>query len=167
MKIKQQGFTLIELVVVIIILGILAVTAAPKFLDFEADAKEAVVKGLEGTLKSADSLVYSKAVINSLEATAADTTNKVDDILLNYGHPTAAWSNSLENALEISAATTGTSVDWLYEIGTGSDASSIFFYPQGELSPSATPTAGNCFVKYTNALTAAGSVTIESTTTGC
>ena len=38
-KIKQQGFTLMELVVVIIILGNLAVTAAPKFINFQSDAR--------------------------------------------------------------------------------------------------------------------------------
>ncbi|MGL4893853.1 MAG: type II secretion system protein, partial [Shewanella sp.] len=43
---KQQGFTLIELVVVIIILGILAVTAAPKFINLQGDARVSALNGL-------------------------------------------------------------------------------------------------------------------------
>ena len=45
---RQQGFTLIELIVVIVILGILAVTAAPKFMNLTSDANASVVKSLAG-----------------------------------------------------------------------------------------------------------------------
>lgn len=44
---KSNGFTLIELIVVIVILGILAVSAAPKFIDLQSDARAAVVNGLK------------------------------------------------------------------------------------------------------------------------
>ena len=60
---KQSGFTLIELVIVIIILGILAVTAAPKFLNLQDDARTSTLKGVEGSLNSAGAMVYSKAVL--------------------------------------------------------------------------------------------------------
>lgn len=45
---QPQGFTLIELVVVIVILGILAVTAAPQFLNLQGDARRASLQGLKG-----------------------------------------------------------------------------------------------------------------------
>ncbi|QBF83333.1 type II secretion system protein [Shewanella maritima] len=57
----QQGFTLIELVVVIIILGILAVVAAPKFINLQGDARLSTLKGMKAAIQSANSLVYSKA----------------------------------------------------------------------------------------------------------
>lgn len=60
---KQQGFTLIELVIVIIILGILAVTAAPKFINLQSDARVSALQGVKGAVQSANSLVYSKAAI--------------------------------------------------------------------------------------------------------
>ena len=48
---NQKGFTLIELIIVIVVLGILAVTAAPQFVDFSTDAKSSAVKGLKGSLQ--------------------------------------------------------------------------------------------------------------------
>ena len=64
---KQAGFTLIELVIVIIILGILAVTAAPKFLNLQDDARTSTLKGVEGSLQSSAQLVYSRAVLDGKE----------------------------------------------------------------------------------------------------
>jgi MSHA pilin protein MshA len=64
---RQCGFILIELVVVIIILGILAVVAALKFINLESDALIANLNGLKGALKSANTLVYSKALLSGQE----------------------------------------------------------------------------------------------------
>ncbi|PMG42772.1 type II secretion system protein [Shewanella sp. 10N.286.52.B9] len=104
---KQQGFTLIELVVVIIILGILAVTAAPKFINLQGDARVSTLQGVKAAIQGANSLVYSKSVLAGAEKGDDDgkaTVNIGTGTLLNvvYGY-TAGNALDLVNAVDISA----------------------------------------------------------------
>ncbi|MCG9680719.1 type II secretion system protein [Vibrio sp. Isolate24] len=136
---KQGGFTLIELVVVIVILGILAVTAAPRFLNLQGDAREASLQGLKGAIDGAAGIVYGKAAIDGIEAQASGS---VDSINVVYGYPAATTTG-------IGAAVTGLSTDWAVAASSGSSITYGF-----ESNTSAT-----CAVTYTQATSSAAATT--------
>ena len=62
---QQRGFTLIELVVVIVILGILAAFAVPRFMGMQGDARAAVVKSMAGSLRASSTMAHAKCLAQS------------------------------------------------------------------------------------------------------
>jgi MSHA pilin protein MshA len=65
MKNAQNGFTLIELVMVIVILGVLAAVAVPKFIDLGTEAKKAALDGVAGAVTSASSINYGSRSVST------------------------------------------------------------------------------------------------------
>lgn len=70
MKSRNAGFTMIELIVVIVILGVLAATALPKFVDVSSNAKDAALNGVVGAAGSAMALNYSGCLVTGNVVTA-------------------------------------------------------------------------------------------------
>lgn len=93
-RLKQQGFSLIELVIVIVILGILAATAIPRFLNVTDDAEDASVDGVAGGLATAVSFVRSQWEVDGRNVNSVvldGTTISVDP---RFGFPTGTASST-------------------------------------------------------------------------
>jgi len=142
-KKTQQGFTLIELVVVIVILGILAVTAAPKFIDLTSDARKAAMEGVRGSVESAISLAQSKALIESQTGATGEIKIGTQFYALVHGYPAAADDASADGS---SGKAWG--ISKLIDLDSGSD---ITASASGVFQHSGATTPANCQLSYADA----------------
>lgn len=138
---QQSGFTLVELVVVIAIIGILAAFAVPRFVALESEARTATVQALAGSVRSAAALAHSTSVVQGAPATISMEGQTIN---MTNGYPDIA---DVDDTL---ADSTG----FTYNGGTG-----VF-------SKDGAPTPANCAVTYVNAA-AGGRPTITVNTAGC
>jgi len=129
---KEKGFTLIELVMVIVILGILAAFALPRFADLSGDAELATVQGAQGSVKSAIGIVRSKAL------TSGDDTTDDANASFKLEGDNVALENGYLDATSVMTAANLDSNDFSFI--TGSDA-------ENRVVTLASPSDGDpCFV---------------------
>lgn len=166
---KAQGFTLIELIIVIIILGILAVTAAPKFINMQDDARAAQMKGLKGAIAGAMTITYGKAALDGNEKKDTGEAN-VDGVNIVFGYPEATMIALADVAGFDAAANAATTADF----GVFEGTAVAYVYPSGSVTFSDSAIAKDvedeeCYVQYTQATDIGSSnrAQVSAVTTGC
>jgi len=154
MKTKQQGFTLIELIVVIVILGVLAAVALPRFLNVANDARRSVMQGVQGSMSGANSMVYGKAAIRG--QLAATGTLPAAALGIPGGNFALVWGYA-NNATTLARA---------MDINTLA-ATGDFIAVAGSIQHRKAPTPANCAVTYTPAANAVTPPRYTLVDTGC
>ena len=145
---QQRGFTLVELVFVIVILGILAAFAIPRYVDLTEEARIASLEGVQGTVRAAAALVKAQAIAEEKDAAASSSINvEGSTVLTVFGYPATA---AIDEAL--ADPTAGGKVT----------------FAAGTFRHSAAPDSANCSFSYTQPAAAGNPPTVSAlTTTGC
>lgn len=162
---KNQGFTLVELVIVIVILGILAVTAAPKFLNLAGDAKGGTLNAVKASLQSANAVVYSKAVLAGNQKAPTGTVNESGtNINVVYGYVSATQAD-VEAVLDL---------DGNFIVAPGVEntnlsmtAADVMIYPKDSTLPTTSMLAANACVLVYKPATSTAKPSYVATITGC
>ncbi len=140
---RQAGFTIIELVMVIVILGILAAIALPKFVALQTDARKAKLYGAQGAIAGAVAMSHGKFLVDGL---ATQTSEGVTVTLVN-GYPNAATLAAAAGiaAQDYTLTAAGTTLT-VSPLGVAAAATCRVIYTQAAVggAPTLVPTATNC-----------------------
>ena len=99
---RNKGFTLVEIVVVLLLVGIISSIAIPRFLDLKHDALLGTLKGIEGTLHSTTGIYQPLAAIKGVET--GNILINGASVQFNSGFPDGHWNNTFRYILNISTS---------------------------------------------------------------
>ncbi|HOP06737.1 MAG TPA: prepilin-type N-terminal cleavage/methylation domain-containing protein [candidate division Zixibacteria bacterium] len=126
LKPNQKGFTLIEVVIIIVILGILAAVAIPKYQDLSTEAKEAAARSALGAMRSAVTIYYATSAVKTGTATWPPYDSLVSvGVVMEQAIPKNPFVSTLQDSVyQVAAGVTKGAVQaggagWVYKPSTG------------------------------------------------
>ena len=162
MKRQQAGFTLIELVVVIIILGILAAVALPKFMGLSTDARVSVVSGMTGSVAEAADMVHALAEVQGQTGSTGTVAlpGGTATITTAYGYPDGTSTGILASLQDATTAPTQT-FPFTFTAGTSTTPATFAYTAVGGTANS------TCEASYQAPAAAGDTPTVGTVTSGC
>lgn len=125
---KHSGFTIIELVIVIIILGILAAFVVPRFVGLATNARIAAVQGLEGSVRAAAALAHAKQLADNGAVNDSVVMDGTTVAMANRYPTNVGIANALQSFSGFTTSTTGTTVIVFSKDGAATPASCSLTY---------------------------------------
>ncbi|MCG7495877.1 hypothetical protein MHO82_03310 [Vibrio sp. Of7-15] len=165
----SKGFTFLEMIGATAVASVLAVTAAPRFIDFAAEERAAAINGAVGVINSVAENTYNQAVMNG--ALPLQSQQSSDNVALAFGYPEAS-SSGIISAIE-NKSSINREGGWTYRVASTSSQRSVILTLANIDSASSQHSfdqilSSHCYVQYIQPQNnVALSYQVQSETSGC
>ena len=166
----SKGFTFLEMIGATAVASVLAVTAAPRFIDFAAEERAAAINGAAGVINSVAENTYNQVVMNG--ALPLQSQQSSDNVALAFGYPEAS-SSGIISAIE-NKSSINREGGWTYRVASTSSQRSVVLTLAANIDSASSQhsfdqiLSSHCYVQYIQPQNSAAlNYQVQSETSGC